>query len=466
MVKTDDRASARQIGVYALGALGAAVLVAELLHPLASNAVGLRSAVETASALLAALVAGLVAVRFRHTGSLRDAIMFAALCAIALLGLTAYALPKAIGVDSGGQLVAAPQVGALFIAAAIAAIAFSPRARPARVVAGGLTFWASLGLAAATLSGLAGIAFASAFPGSPGNAAQGLDVALSHPLALGVAIIATSLFAGAALRFAREADAGPTRSALLQAGGCVLLLAAQLDYVSLPAAEPNAVGPRQGLMLLWLVLMLVDAVIEDLALRRSLTAQAARQAVLRERQRMSCDLHDGLAQDLAFIAAYGERLARAGETEHPVAIAARRALQASRGIVVDLAASEAPTLRSALVQVGDELSARFAIRIEVEADEVELDQHARDEVVRIAREAIANAARHGHAGRVLVSVSRAGRGVRLSVRDDGEGIENRALSSGGGFGLGMMRSRAAALGGRLSARKTGERGSELEVLLP
>jgi signal transduction histidine kinase len=369
-------------------------------------------------------------------------------------------------VNSGGVFVAAPQIGGMFVAAAIAAIAFSPRTRPAPAAAGRLSTWATLGLVAATLAGIAGMAFASAFPGFDGNGAEGAGVALSHPLALGLAIVTAGLLAAAALRFAREAEAERRRSALRQCGGCILLLAAQIDYVSLPAGVLGSIGPRQGLTLLWLGLLLIDAVIADLALRRDVAAAAAHEAVLEERVRMSRDLHDGLAQDLAFIASHGERLARQGEAEHPVAIAARRALQASRGIVADLAASEARTLRSALDQVGHELSSQFGIRIEVEADDVALDNRARDNIVRIAREAIANAARHGNAKQVLVSVRRSGSGVKLSVLDDGCGIADAAISSGAGFGLGMMRERAALLGGHLIARQVGDRGTELEVLLP
>ncbi len=465
-MNADERASARQTGLGALAALFASVVLAELLHPLASRPTGLRSAVETATVLLAAVIAAFSAVRFKQSGSLRDAFTFVALCIVACLGLTAYALPRAIGVNSGGVFVAAPQIGAMFVAAAIAASAFSNRTRPAPAAAGRLGTWATIGLAAATLSGIAGMAFASAFPAPSAKAPGGLTVALSHPLALGLAIVTAGLLAAAALRFAGEGETEGRRSALRQSGGCILLLAAQIDYVSLPSGVPGSVGPRQGLTLLWLGLLLADAVIADLALRREASAAAAREAVLAERLRLARDLHDGLAQDLAFIASHGERLAREGEAEHPVALAARRALQASRGIVADLAASEAPTLSSALDQVGDELSARFGIRVDVEADEVVLSDSARDDVVRIAREAIANAARHGHASEVLVSVTRTGTGVKLSVRDDGCGIPAAAVSSDGGFGLAMMRGRAASLGGRLIARRAGDRGTELEVLLP
>ena len=172
-MNADERASARQTGLGALAALFASVVLAELLHPLASRPTGLRSAVETATVLLAAVIAAFSAVRFNQSGSLRDAFTFVALCIVACLGLTAYALPRAIGVNSGGVFVAAPQIGAMFVAAAIAASAFSNRTRPAPAAAGRLGTWATIGLAAATLSGIAGMAFASAFP-APSAKAPGV----------------------------------------------------------------------------------------------------------------------------------------------------------------------------------------------------------------------------------------------------------------------------------------------------
>ena len=68
---------------------------------------------------------------------------------------------------------------------------------------------------------------------------------------------------------------------------------------------------------------------------------------MQERRRIARDLHDGLAQDLAFIAAHGDQIAREAGEEHPLAIAARRALALSRGAIADLSASDAPSARAA-----------------------------------------------------------------------------------------------------------------------
>jgi nitrate/nitrite-specific signal transduction histidine kinase len=87
-------------------------------------------------------------------------------------------------------------------------------------------------------------------------------------------------------------------------------------------------------------------------------------------------------------------------------------------------------------------------------------------VVRIAREAIVNAARHGGAQNILVVLDRSGDQVRLQVSDDGRGAPQAKLRGLGGHGLQVIRARAAALGGRLAIWQRAAGGLELEVTFP
>ena len=73
-----------------------------------------------------------------------------------------------------------------------------------------------------------------------------------------------------------------------------------------------------------------------------------------DRAACELDLHDGLAQDLACIAAQGQRLGSELGPGHPLMIAARNALATSRGVIADLSASTAPTTEAALRIIGDE----------------------------------------------------------------------------------------------------------------
>ena len=125
-------------------------------------------------------------------------------------------------------------------------------------------------------------------------------------------------------------------------------------------------------------------------------------------------------------------------------------------------------IKDALEEIAQELRGRFQMAIAINADvEADLPSESREHVLRIAREAIANAGRHGHAKNVLVSLSQTGEGLALRVQDDGCGIGGTAKSvPQEGFGIGSMRERATGLGGRLTLREPGSGGTELEVVLP
>ena len=208
-------------------------------------------------------------------------------------------------------------------------------------------------------------------------------------------------------------------------------------------------------------MLLAAALRQEAAIRRAIAHAAA----IEERRRIARDLHDGLAQDLAFIAAHGNRIANEAGEDHPLVIAARRALAVSRGAIADLSASEAPSTRAALRQVADELAFRFGIDVEVEADDASLSPAARENVIRIVREAIVNAAK-GQAENVAVSLTRSQNRYVLRVLDNGTGIGSGEIKARAGFGLRSMRERAASLGGALTARSPLGGGTELEVVFP
>ena len=167
---------------------------------------------------------------------------------------------------------------------------------------------------------------------------------------------------------------------------------------------------------------------------RQVHARFARATALAERRRVARDLHDGIAQDLAFIAAHGPRFAEELGDEHPVVIAAKRALALSRSAISDLSDPAGATAHESLDAIAQELQDRFGIAIAVDASlDQDLESGERENVTRIAREAIANAARHGKAQNVIVSLRHNEQGVVLRVLDDGCGIG--AGKSAGSRGL-------------------------------
>jgi signal transduction histidine kinase len=207
-------------------------------------------------------------------------------------------------------------------------------------------------------------------------------------------------------------------------------------------------------------------------LYRQSLSQMARDALTAERLRIAGDLHDGLAQDLAFIAAHSQRLARVLGTDHPVSIAAARALATSQGQIVDLEASGAPSTVAALREVAAEASARHDVQITVRvqaADRSEPTAAERAELVRIAREAIANAVRHGRARHVTITLGSRSEPFLLRITDDGLGLPAAGQPAGptAGTGLGMraMRTRAGRIGAQLRASRREGGGTEVEVVV-
>jgi signal transduction histidine kinase len=443
------------VGVLALG----------LVHPVAYRSPSLRAAAETALILLALTAVWLLRAQFLRTPNLRKLLLLTALLLLGLSELLADALPVALQAESANGLTASAPISELAIAAILAAAAFTP---PDRLIAGArqrlrISLVGCLAvLGAAELAGLLARSELLADSNYPG---LGVDYALRHPLGLALLLITGALLLYATLDFARQGRLEGNPVLRLLAGGTLLLAAERLSYLTLPWVSPSGISLRIGFALAALALFLAAAVRRDRELRATLTRAAA----IAERRRVAEDLHDGLAQDLAFIAACGGRLAGELGEEHPVVVAARRALSVSRYTIGGLTDMRSMPPREALEAIAHELGERFGIGIEVQAHPgTDLAPQAREHVARITREAIANAARHGQARHVVISLKPTEAGLALRVCDDGCGVREKACTAlnGGGFGMHNMQERATALGGQLHVRARKAGGTELEVLLP
>ena len=118
--------------------------------------------------------------------------------------------------------------------------------------------------------------------------------------------------------------------------------------------------------------------------------------------------------------------------------------------------TEKNNLAPAISALGAELAAdgsRPAFHVAVEGETRELHPILRDEIYKIAAEALRNAFRHAHAGRVEVEIRYDDEQFRLRVRDDGKGIDAAVLADQGlegHYGLRGMHERAELIGGKLA----------------
>jgi PAS domain S-box-containing protein len=129
-------------------------------------------------------------------------------------------------------------------------------------------------------------------------------------------------------------------------------------------------------------------------------------------------------------------------------------------------------LLAALREYCGRFSRRFGIEVEVLGDSSggRLSLASEMAVFRIAQEALNNVAKHAHARRVGVTLTRDGNGsVRMVVSDDGDGFvvgEKPAIGSRRGWGLTTMAERAEAIGGSCSVDSVPGGGTKVTVEVP
>jgi signal transduction histidine kinase len=246
-----------------------------------------------------------------------------------------------------------------------------------------------------------------------------------------------------------------------------------------------------------LAAMGVFAVIE---LRRR-QIESRMHAVIDERTRMARELHDtlllgftGIALQLRAIGARRSHALKAGTTSEQtdareevsakaldaLVAMAESTLSEARHAVWDMRASgvspDAPGGASLVDQL--ERAARdviagasIALDFSVAGERRALAGRIEEELVRIAREAMANAVRHGAPRRLVVSVVYESASLRLLVRDDGSGFDatapvvERSFTDSGHFGLVGMRERATRIGAKLTITSEPGRGTSVVILL-
>lgn len=125
------------------------------------------------------------------------------------------------------------------------------------------------------------------------------------------------------------------------------------------------------------------------------------------------------------------------------------------------------SLEQALCRLRDELTAASGarLRIFVTGQPAALAAPVLEQIYLIGREALINALRHSDATSIEAEVGYMSRQLCVVVRDNGCGIDQRALRSGrdGHWGLLRMRERAESLGARLRIWSRPGAGTEVEL---
>ena len=470
-------------GVFITFAIGAVATWAVLAFPTADFAYrrpAMQIALETAAALVAFVAALLVFGRLQQRGRLDDLILLAALSVLSATNLLFAAIPAATAQTLFGAFTTwAPMIGRL-IAALLLAMAATvdpvPLKSPTRsAIAVGVGLVIALTVVAVSVGLLGdelprgvqpGTPMAEEISESPFLVAPlaSIETVSTHPMVSGVQLVTMALFVFAAVGFsARRERIDEFRGWL--AFGATFGALASLNYALFPSLFTDYVYTGDVFRLFFYLVLLIGAARVIAAFWRNL----ALVAVLEERGRVARDLHDGLAQELAFITRRARREsqhAEDGGAMGQIAAAAQRALVDSRLVIAALTRPIDEPLEIALARTVEDAAARSGAAVEIDlAPGVDVTPEAREAFIRIATEAVSNAARHAPGAKIRVELT--AEPVRLLICDEGAGFDPDAVlrTTDSGFGLTSMRERAKALGADLRISSAPGQGTEVEMVL-
>jgi len=222
-------------------------------------------------------------------------------------------------------------------------------------------------------------------------------------------------------------------------------------------------------------------VVQDVSQRKQLEKEIT-EITHRERRRLGSDLHDGLGQELTGIALLLRGVARrigtvGGQTQSElddIIALVNHAIQTTRKMAMGLSpvtlerGGIAAALGTLAAWARNTLGCDVRVRYST-AGGLAVDEAGATHLYLIAQEAILNAAKHGRAGSILVSLSTSNEAVNLVISDDGVGIGTEpggGATTGRGMGLKIMQYRVGVLGGSLQVKRRKGGGTRVHCICP
>lgn len=200
-----------------------------------------------------------------------------------------------------------------------------------------------------------------------------------------------------------------------------------------------------------------------------------------ERLRIAHEMHDGLAQVLAYVNTKAQavreflrngRMEGAAEQLDQLADAARKVYGDVRESILGLRSTSQP--ERPLVETLEEFVEQWQDRSGIVADfesegAIDLPPAIEVQVLRVVQEALGNVRKHAQARRARVEVIDAEGHLTVTVTDDGLGFDPgapRRRDEFPHFGLSTMRERAESLGGTMTIDSKPGGGTRVSVRLP
>jgi len=219
----------------------------------------------------------------------------------------------------------------------------------------------------------------------------------------------------------------------------------------------------------------IAAAIENVQLYERVQATA----VLEERERISAELHDGLAQVLGYVITKSQatrqllrKMTVASDYLIELENVAQEVYTDTREAILGLKTASA---NRSMVSALREFSVRFnqlhGIRTEVEVGDriiPSLSPQAELQAIRIVQEALSNVRKHAEATHATIKVAAGDDEVTVVVEDDGKGFDVDEAGKGDWTKLGLrnMKERAGSIHGRLSVESEPESGTRVTLSIP
>lgn len=207
------------------------------------------------------------------------------------------------------------------------------------------------------------------------------------------------------------------------------------------------------------------------------TEESRRLAVLEERSTIARELHDSIAQSLAYSKIQLTRLNHAIKQNSSASeqlgivddlrIGVNEAYRHLREVLVAFRLKpQSANLKQNILQIIKEFSERSSLQIHLEdtLQNFELNSNQQIHLLQIIREALTNVEKHARATSVEIFLGGTSNGkVRLCISDNGIGFDKKNIGRRGHFGLSIMEERAKALGGTVGISKNISGGTLVTV---